>query len=55
METFSVTTRRRTHFVDITAEVQAAVGRLGVKDGVVTVFAPHATIRSQDNWFQGAD
>jgi len=43
METLKVQTRSRTQFVDITAEVQAAVGRLGVTDGVVTVFCPHTT------------
>jgi len=43
METLKVQTRSRTQFVDITADVQAAVGRLGVRDGVVTVFCPHTT------------
>ena len=43
METLNVQTRSRTEFVDITAEVQAAVGRLGLTDGAVTVFVPHTT------------
>ena len=43
METLNVQTRARTEFVDITTDVQAAVGRLGVADGVVTVFVPHTT------------
>ena len=43
MESFSVSTRRRTEFVDITRQVEAAVSALGVRDGVVTVFVPHTT------------
>ncbi|MBT3191980.1 MAG: YjbQ family protein [Verrucomicrobia bacterium] len=43
METLNVPTRSRTHFVDITREVQAAAERLGIRDGVVTVFVPHTT------------
>ena len=43
MEILKVQTSTRTEFVDITGQVQAAVGRLGVKDGVVTVFVPHTT------------
>jgi len=43
METLKIQTRSRTQFVDITADVQTAVGRLGVTDGVVTVFVPHTT------------
>jgi secondary thiamine-phosphate synthase enzyme len=43
METLSVPTRSRTHFVDITAEVQAAAQRLKIEDGIITVFVPHTT------------
>jgi secondary thiamine-phosphate synthase enzyme len=43
MHTFQVTTHRREQFVDITDEVQAAVDRLGVTDGLVHVFSPHTT------------
>lgn len=43
METLNVQTRSRMQFEDVTAEVQAAVGRLGITDGVVTVFIPHTT------------
>lgn len=43
METLNVKTRKRTEFIDITGDVQAAVGKLGVHDGVVTVFCPHTT------------
>jgi len=43
MEQLTVRTRSRTQFVDITADVQAAVDRLGITDSVVTVFCPHTT------------
>ena len=43
MKAFSINTKRRTEFVDITAEVAKAVTALGVKDGVITVFVPHTT------------
>ena len=43
METLEIRSRARTEFVDITAEVQAAIGRLGGRDGVVTVYVPHTT------------
>lgn len=43
MEEFSVTTRRRTEFVNITAEVQDAVATMGCTKGAVTVFVPHTT------------
>ncbi|MBN1557249.1 MAG: YjbQ family protein [Lentisphaerae bacterium] len=40
---FTVTTRHRSEFVDITAEVASAVKALGLADGVVTVCVPHTT------------
>lgn len=43
METLNVRTQKRTEFIDITAEVQSAVAKLGAGDGVVTVFCPHTT------------
>ena len=43
MQSFSVQTRTRTQFIDITDKVQSAVSALGVQDGVVTVFVPHTT------------
>ncbi|TFH14752.1 MAG: YjbQ family protein [Lentisphaerales bacterium] len=43
MQEFSVATRSRTEFVDITAEVQDAVAAMGCKEGTVTVFIPHTT------------
>jgi secondary thiamine-phosphate synthase enzyme len=43
MEQLSVETGSRTEFVDITRKVQAAVDKLGLRDGIVTVFVPHTT------------
>lgn len=43
MKHISVPTRGRTHFVDITREVQAAVADLGLREGFITVFVPHTT------------
>jgi len=43
MEALIIKTKKRTEFADITADVQSAVGRLGITDGVVTVFVPHTT------------
>lgn len=43
MYTFSLATGCHTEFVDMTAAVQAAVDRLEVKKGVVTIFVPHTT------------
>lgn len=43
MQAFSVSTRSRSQFIDITAEVQATVGKAGLPDGVVTVSVPHTT------------
>jgi secondary thiamine-phosphate synthase enzyme len=43
MKTFTITTRRRTDFVTITADVQTAVDELEVREGTVTVFVPHTT------------
>lgn len=43
MKTFSLASERHTQFLDITAAVQAAVDKLGVKEGVVTIFVPHTT------------
>lgn len=43
METLTVRTGRRTEFVDITGPVRTAIGKLGIRDGSVTVFVPHTT------------
>lgn len=43
MKELSIRTRERTEFVDITAQVQAAVAALGTPTGAITVFVPHTT------------
>jgi secondary thiamine-phosphate synthase enzyme len=43
MKTLSVKTNRRTQFVDVTREVEAAVRESGVKSGVCYVYVPHTT------------
>jgi len=43
MEQIKVSTRGRQAFHDITAEVQAIVGRSGVQDGLCFIFCPHTT------------
>lgn len=49
----SLETSQRTHFVDITDQVQNALGKLGMTDGVVIVFNPHTTAGVTIN--EGAD
>lgn len=41
--TFSVRTCNRNQLIDITAEVQSALGEFGATNGVCTVFCPHTT------------
>ncbi|MHC4859881.1 MAG: secondary thiamine-phosphate synthase enzyme YjbQ [Planctomycetota bacterium] len=43
METIQVETRSRTELIDISREVQGAVGRSGVDEGVAYVYCPHTT------------
>ena len=43
VEEFSVRTHSRTELIDITREVQEALARLGVGNGLCTVFVPHTT------------
>jgi len=38
-----VTTQKRTHFEDITDEVQEVIDELGVKDGMCYLYVPHTT------------
>jgi len=38
-----VKTERRTQLVDITSEVEAAVGKSGCAEGTCTVYVPHTT------------
>jgi len=39
-----VKTRESTELVDVTAEIQAAVDKSGVKNGVCVVYVPHTTV-----------
>jgi len=43
MEQIEVSTRGRQSFHDITADVQTAVSRSGVQDGICFIFCPHTT------------
>ena len=43
MESFTVSTRERTEMIEITGRVQAAVGKSGVREGLVVVYVPHTT------------
>ena len=51
MHEISVPTRSRTHLVDVTSEVQAAVRESGMASGQVVCFVPHTTagITIQEN------
>jgi secondary thiamine-phosphate synthase enzyme len=41
--TYTFSTKGEIEFIDLTGEVQRAVVKSGVKNGLVHVFAPHAT------------
>ncbi|MEM7396550.1 MAG: secondary thiamine-phosphate synthase enzyme YjbQ [Verrucomicrobiota bacterium] len=43
MKEFSINTKSRTQFYEITREVQAYVTEAGIRDGLVTVYVPHTT------------
>lgn len=43
MDSFRVTTRQRNTFLDITAEVRAALQRRGLREGIAIVYCPHTT------------
>jgi secondary thiamine-phosphate synthase enzyme len=53
MTSFDLITSRRTEFIDITPEVQKALDRDGLTEGLVTVFVPHTTAGVTIN--EGAD
>ncbi len=53
MREIALQTGGRTDFVDLTAEVQAAVSALGLEEGAVVVFNPHTTAAVTIN--EGAD
>ena len=41
--TYSFSTKGEIEFIDLTGKVQEAVSRSGIRNGIVHVFAPHAT------------
>jgi secondary thiamine-phosphate synthase enzyme len=43
MDTFSISTRQRNEFVNITEEVRSSLQRSGVRDGLGVVYCPHTT------------
>ena len=43
MNEISISTSRRTEFIEVTARVQDAVTELGRRSGVVTIYCPHTT------------
>jgi secondary thiamine-phosphate synthase enzyme len=43
MNTFSVATKQRDQFVEITDTVRQYVRRSGIQNGIVTVYVPHTT------------
>jgi len=53
MITLTVSTSRKTEFIDITRQIAAEVSKSGVKDGLLMVFIPHTTAAVTIN--EGAD
>jgi secondary thiamine-phosphate synthase enzyme len=51
MRAFTINTKRRSEFVEITAEIQNAVAQSRLKTGVCVVYSPHTTagITIQEN------
>ena len=43
MDSFTVQTRRRNEFVEITEQVRQSLERSGVRDGLGVVYCPHTT------------
>ncbi len=52
MQKLTVSTNRKAELVDITSEVQSAVSKMELDDGVVYVFCPHTTagLTLNENW-----
>ncbi|MBN1430054.1 MAG: YjbQ family protein [Anaerolineae bacterium] len=52
IDQIEVSTHHRQSFQDITAEIQAAVDRRGVQEGVCFLFCPHTTaaLTLNENW-----
>ncbi len=43
MDSFTVKTTKREELIDITTDVQCALKRSGIKNGICVVFVPHTT------------
>jgi secondary thiamine-phosphate synthase enzyme len=43
MDSFTVQTRQRNEFVDVTPQVRQALKRRGLKEGIGVVYCPHTT------------
>lgn len=43
MEKLNIPTHKQTEMIDITAKIQQAVEKSGIKSGICTVFVPHTT------------
>ncbi len=56
MSEFSISTRKKTGFIEITEQVQELVSKSGVLEGICIVYCPHTTasILSQENADGGA-
>lgn len=52
MEQIEIQTTQRQGFYDITQEVQAAIRRSGVQEGICLIFCPHTTagLTLNENW-----
>jgi secondary thiamine-phosphate synthase enzyme len=52
MEQIEISTKGRQAFHDITAEVQTAISRSGVEEGICFIFCPHTTagLTLNENW-----
>lgn len=52
MITLTIATHHTTEMLDITSQVQAALGELGAVDGVLYLFCPHTTagLTLNENW-----
>jgi secondary thiamine-phosphate synthase enzyme len=43
VESFTITTRQRNDYIDITAQVRDALRRRGMRDGIGVIYCPHTT------------
>jgi secondary thiamine-phosphate synthase enzyme len=52
MERIEVTTHSKQEFCDITSQIQQAVGRSGITEGICHLFCPHTTagLTLNENW-----